>query len=53
MDRKLVGEVWGAGADTVHKDYLSKETGKRKEGLRDLDQAGVQNKDADSWERSV
>lgn len=28
----------------MHEDYLSKETGKRKEGLRDLDWASVQNK---------
>lgn len=45
MNRKLFWNVEGeSGVDTVHKDYLGKETGKRQEDLRVLDWADVQNK---------
>lgn len=45
MNRKLFWNVEGeSGVDTVRKDYLGKETGKRQEDLRVLDWADVQNK---------
>lgn len=43
VDRNLVEDV-GELSEAVHKDYLSNKSGKRKESLRDLDRASMQNK---------
>lgn len=42
-DRNFIEDV-GELSEAVHKDYLSNKSGKRKEGLRDLDRASMQNK---------
>lgn len=53
MNRKLFWNVEGESrVDTVHKDYLGKETGKRQEDLRVLDWADMRNK-TEWWMQAV